>query len=311
MEEFLIKLQPYLSLVTTLLSLAVLGFIINLALLLRQSYAARAEALIDQKGVIEERLKKSEKDLEKTEKWYQREIDRLKNQLSEILKKENITTEKLADPSSFTELKEEIKTVIKDLLKEMKSLETSVKNDGYEEVSDPKWYLDMANAFSASDRWLDAAKHYDKYILYNNEDWEIHFLRAVAYANSRIDNSTNISALRSYNDSIALIPTNLDNNTKARLYAYRGAILKRLGRLDESLNDLLFAKNYATARYEVNDIKYNLACVYAMKNDKDNLFQLIKELKASYNDLSAIRAHLNDYFSSFITDKEFMNLISK
>lgn len=74
--------------------------------------AERIAAIKDQKGVVEERLENYKDDLARAEKWYNREIDRLKNDLSEILNKEDITINRLAQGESFGELKNEIKSLL-------------------------------------------------------------------------------------------------------------------------------------------------------------------------------------------------------
>ena len=92
-------------------------------------------------------------------------------------------------------------------------------------------------------------------------------------ANSRGGREANLAALRSLNHSIALAPANLDANVRARLYGYRGADLKRLGRFDEAEQDLLFARRLAQAPYETQDIRYNLACVYALTHRKEAMLR--------------------------------------
>ena len=96
---------------------------------------------------------------------------------------------------------------------------------------------------------------------------------------------------------------------RARLFAYRGAMLKRLRRFDEAEWDLLFAQARAEREYEVNDIKYNLAGIYAMRGERDRLLTIVRELKQSPQSLAAIRGHLDDYFRAYADDQAFLDAI--
>ena len=66
----LAQLQPYLAAVSVTISVATLGFVLNLALSLRQIARDRTE-------IIEERLRNVREDLERTEKWNAREKESL------------------------------------------------------------------------------------------------------------------------------------------------------------------------------------------------------------------------------------------
>jgi Flp pilus assembly protein TadD len=156
---------------------------------------------------------------------------------------------------------------------------------------------------------MEAAKQFDEYIKHRPLDWDVHFSRAVAYANSREGLVTNTATLRSYNEAIALAPPDIDGNLRARLFSYRGGILKRLRRLEEAEADLMIAQKYATDDYETNDIKYNLAGVYALKGDRRKLLETVNQLRSAPQCLVAIHAHLNDYFANFANDKEFLQAI--
>ena len=60
---------------------------------------------------------------ERQEKWYEREIERLKKQLSAIMERENIDLETIFQIGAITTLKDEIRLSMESILKEMNSLE--------------------------------------------------------------------------------------------------------------------------------------------------------------------------------------------
>jgi len=154
---------------------------------------------------------------------------------------------------------------------------------------------------------MGAATHYDKYTAFRPDDWEVHFLKGVAYANCRMGHKTNIASLRAYGDAIALAPSSVGCDTRARLHTYRGAMLKRLGRLDEALSELELAGKWAQADYEVYDNYYNLACVHAMRKDKENMLKYLRQLLAAPGWKERIRH--SPYFAHFWEDKDLQDLL--
>jgi hypothetical protein len=86
-------------------------------------------------------------------------------------------------------------------------------------------------------------------------------------------------------------------------------MLKRLGRLEEAEADLVIAKRHASRDYEVHDIIYNLAGVFALQREREKLLEAVRQLSTKRNLLAAIRAHLHDYFVAYSNDDEFLNLI--
>jgi hypothetical protein len=66
---------------------------------------------------------------------------------------------------------------------------------------------------------------------------------------------------------------------------------------------------YATAYYESNDIRYNLAGVYALRGEREKMMKMVRSLKSAPEFLGAIRARLGDYFSRYIDDDEFLDAI--
>ena len=104
-------------------------------------------------------------------------------------------------------------------------------------------------------------------------------------------------------------PPTSTRTRRARLFTYRGAIYKRLGRTDEALADLGLARTLATANYEIRDNLYNIACVHAIRGDRDAMLQALRELGQQGGSFSNVRTHLDDYFASFRNDEEFKALV--
>jgi tetratricopeptide (TPR) repeat protein len=142
-------------------------------------------------------------------------------------------------------------------------------------------------------------------------DWEDYYLRGVNLANSRASRETNLQALHAYSAAIALAPDSLTKNLRSRLFAYRGAVLKRLGRLEEAWQDLDLAQRWATEDREINDALYNRACVAAMSGDKDGAFAILEQLVGrdpGWIDIVKLRA---SYFGSLYHHPRFATLIGK
>jgi hypothetical protein len=94
---------------------------------------------------------------------------------------------------------------------------------------------------------------------------------------------------------------------KARLHTYRGALLKRLHRLEEAESELLLAQHWATAVYELTDNQYNLACIYAMKKDKEKMLDYLRSLSTSWYSLLKLRG--NPYFDNYRDDPDFLAIL--
>lgn len=168
--------------------------------------------------------------------------------------------------------------------------------------------LEAAHGLMASGDWPGAAQYFDRYVVLEPDNWDAQFSRAVAHANSRGGTETNLASLRAYNDAIALRPSDTDTNLVARLFSYRGAILKRLERLPEAEADLHIAEGLATEDYEMNDIRYNLACVYAMTGRKAEALALIHSLEGTPF-IGAIHGNRLLYFTALQDDPEFVEMV--
>jgi tetratricopeptide (TPR) repeat protein len=169
--------------------------------------------------------------------------------------------------------------------------------------------LGAAHGLMADREWAKAARYFDRYVEIEPDNWDEQFSRAVAHANRRGGKESDLASLRAYNDAIALRPPLTKTNLLARLLSYRGAMLKRLGRLAEAEADLRVAERMATETYETNDVRYNLACVLAMMGKRDESLRLVRSLEGTPF-IRAIRANKDRYFSSLSHDPEFLSLLS-
>jgi len=110
-------------------------------------------------------------------------------------------------------------------------------------------------------------------------------------------------------EAIALAPSNLDMNLRARLHGYRGAAFKRLNRLDEAESELLLAKKWATENYEISDVAYNLACIYAMSYRKQQMLEQLSFLIQNQSWKKVIKAK-REYFGNYWHDPDFQSLVN-
>lgn len=198
------------------------------------------------------------------------------------------------------ELKGEIKTDLNLLL----SILSNLQGKGVSlSAAPPPALLEAAKGLMAEHRWGEAARYLEEYVI-SVDDWQVYWSLGVARGNEHGGASSDLSALRAYGEAIALSPETADPNNMARLFSYKGAMLKRLGRLDEAEFDLLLAKRIATRKFEMVDIAYNLACVYAMMGRKHDALGAIRSLK-SLGGIRMVLSHLDDYFNNLKGDVDF------
>jgi tetratricopeptide (TPR) repeat protein len=202
---------------------------------------------------------------------------------------------------------DEIRRLLSSVLRRVQELDDA--NARRTQQVPPTVLLDAARGLLAAQKWEQAADYFDRYVEADTTNWDAIFARAVARANSRQGPDGDLMALRAYNDAIALRPSDLAENLLARLYSYRGAMLKRLGRPVEAEADLLLARTMATDDYERADIAYNLACVYAMMGDRRaDVLPLVESLRGTQF-IGAVRANKDRYFASLADDPDFLGLL--
>lgn len=298
----LAELQPYLAAVSAGLSVATLALILNIVKTIRDN-------ALDRIAIQEERIRKAVDDHQRLEQWADREktelkaqLERAKADLDQLLKKEGIDLDTLALGKQLTDSTLEVRVAAQALVDEMKvklAQLTQIAPSNGKLPEDDSLELSIAMGAMASGSYSEAATHFDVYATRGGSSWQAHFSRAVAHANSRLGEQSDTAALMAYNDAIALSPRDLESNQLARLFAYRGAMLKRLHRLAEAQSDLTLALTMATAEYERLDIHYNLACVYAMRREGDQMFIHLAKLAENRSHRNAVAAHLSDYFVHF------------
>lgn len=307
MHEFLTDIQPYLAVVNAAAAAALAIFLIRVFMFIRLAFDDRVQAVKDQKEVVTERLNQAKDDIEREKQMHEREVTRLKDKLSELLKQNDITLDSLIERRSPADMTDEDESPFRSTLNTMIALEED-SLAGHHDIKDPSWYIEIAKGLTAAGDWYRAARHYDSYIEHDPENWRVHYLRAVAYANARKGRVSDIAALRSYNDALAFMPTENEEHNPARLYGYRGAMLKRLGKLEEAESQLLLARHLATNRYEREDVAYNLACVYAMLEKRAEMFKMLGEIVGSSRWKEIIKGK-RSYFSNYLEDREFLSLL--
>ena len=172
-----------------------------------------------------------------------------------------------------------------------------------------KLFLKVGRLYLAQRDWARAAQYLEYYIQLTDADWETYFALGVANMNLRAGRKSDLRALMAYDHAIAIIPPDASAALRARLYSYRGAAKKRLGRLEEAaLEAMPQSRNRLLVKgYELVDATYNLASIEAMMGHRDAALTQLRELN-QLGGLPLILGHRDDYFSSLKGDPEFQEL---
>jgi tetratricopeptide (TPR) repeat protein len=220
-------------------------------------------------------LKERIDSVDKATTIFERAINR---QESEIKQLNDMLNKAGVNPQSY-DILEVISSVQNDLKNPIKLLTEKIEMLNNFSDNDFDTILSLANAYATNGEWIKSAEQYEKATKIRGTLWELYFSQGIAFANSRMGKDTELKSLQSYSSAITFVPDEMDYNTKARLYIYKGAILKRLYRLKEAENDIKIGLEYADEEYEVSDGLYNLACIYAMQNKKIEYSKIAKQLK--------------------------------
>ena len=295
------KLQPYFSMIAAVGSVTAIGFLLRVLITIRLISRDRIEVAKERADLAKERLEYVEKSSSEEKVKYKEKISDLETQLSKILESNDVNVNSLL-VGQHIELKNELNDTLSTLLKNFEDLQ--VVRDEYNINQNSHVYLETAKAFSAKGLWEKAAKQYDEYVNLEPGNWEVEFLRGVAHANSRAGIRSYQKAATAYSTSIVYMSEDSSKDMKARAYSYLGAILKRLEQYKEAESTLLLAREFAKAKYEIEDIHYNLACIYSLTNQKEKMLQEISGIKNP-----SLKKYLRtkvEYFKNYINDKDFI-----
>jgi tetratricopeptide (TPR) repeat protein len=241
---------------------------------------------------------------------YLKQKDKAKSLASRVREQMDETGLNLSDLAQGRAMTKVAVDSIRPFVEELAQSVRSLQRDRESETTvDPDSLRALAHGELGVGNWLAAARILDDYARQCPDDFEANFSRGVAYANSRDGHGTDIAALRAYNDAVASMPKSLDSNYRARLFTYRGAMLKRMQRFDEALADFHIAETLASNEYEVTDLTYNFASTYALMGDRSRMLAVIRKIPPHSTILPLIQARLGDYFSKFAKDEEFLSLI--
>jgi tetratricopeptide (TPR) repeat protein len=305
-------LSTIVTIITGVINLTLLGFLINFFKTFREISQEREQLIKEQKNLSESKTQVVEKELAYTDrqnKQLLQEKEQLQKQLSEALKSEGIDINFLLNNSSLKELTAGFTDKVEHLTRKLEDVQEHIQNNKQHDIIDGEYHLSLGNGFVVNSNWAKATYHLDLAAISYPEDWNLHFTRGVSYANMRGGTNTNIKGIEAYTQAIIHIP-GYENEFKSKIHIYRGALFKRINKLDEAELDVEFGLANTQDRYFIADAKYNLACIYAMQNKREKLFSVLRELKNSNTFKPGLRFHLNDYFLNFKTDKEFLELIT-
>jgi tetratricopeptide (TPR) repeat protein len=139
--------------------------------------------------------------------------------------------------------------------------------------------------------------------------WEEHYVRGVQLANARDGATGAQKALEEYQLAIARFPRDRDQNLLGRLYTYSGAMLKRLGRLEEASGTLRTGEKLVQLPREVEDNLYNQACVASMSRKYDRAISLARKL-IHMNAKYARILKQSPYFERLRDNPDFFRLLA-
>lgn len=307
------SIQTTISIVTGIINLVLLTFLFNFFKTYREIAKEREEIIKEQKNLSDSKTQVVERELAYTDrqnKQLTNEKETLQKQLMEILKSEGVDNSFLLDNSFLKNLTGDFIEKVDSLTTKLEKVELSINKNGKAENIDGSYHLSIGNGYIVSKDWAKATYHLDIASQAFPNDSNIHFTRGVCYANIRGGNETDSKSIEAYSKAIIYLKDS-EKETRNKAYIYRGAMFKRLRKLDEAECDIKFGLANTLNRHFQADGLYNLACIYAMRSDKHNLLGTIKVIKQIDNSyLSAIKYHLSNYFVNFKNDDDFKMLIS-
>jgi len=318
------KVEDPFSIINFILNLGALGFLISLIKLFNEAKDQRLQLAEEQKKAIEksleERIKMISEDSTRKDYWFgkekesferertsnEKEIIRLRELLDKKLKRNNNNssahTSEQNMPGNTNGINELIQSLEAKLVDQIRLISSHDPIISESQVTLAK--AKEANQYADFD-----AINVGFYIANGNETWDSYFDKAINISNLRDIPNSNLAAVRACNDSINAMPTDIAPNSKARVFAFRGAVLKRINRLDEAELDLSIAKKYATDENQIDDIYYNLACIYALQGNKEKMLENLNSIKTERS-IQYIRNHTSDYFKLYSLDADFNSTLA-
>jgi hypothetical protein len=308
-----VDIQTTVSIITGVINLALLGFLINFFKTFREIAKEREDLIKEQKNLSDSKTQVVEKELAFTDRQNKQltsEKDTLQKQLTEVLKSQGVDKNFLLDNNILKNLTDDFVSKVDSLTSKLEKIELAVNQNGNSEIIDGSYHLSIGNGYIVSKDWVKATYHLDLASQAFPHESNIHFTRGVCYANLRGGTETDIKSIDAYSKAIIYF-SETEKETRNKTYIYRGAMFKRLGKLDEAECDIKFGLSQTINKHFQADGLYNLACIYAMRNDKENLFGVIKVIKQTdFSYISAIKYHLMDYFKNFKDNEDFLKLIA-
>jgi hypothetical protein len=279
--------------------------LIALVILYVKMFMKQNDFAKDQSAFLKERIEVIGKSTEIFEKTIQRQninLDALNIENEKL--KEQLTNANI-DPQSYyienvvVNGNDELKSKIKTMTDKIETLMQKNSDDNFE------LHLSLANAYAVNEDWKKSAEQFEIVTRLKNTSWELYFSQGIAFANSRMGRESHFKALQSYSSAIVFLPDEIDNNIKARLYIYKGAMLKRLNRIKEAEYNIKLGLEYAVNKYEITDGLYNLSCVYAIQNEKDKYYKISTELENKDSRIYAyLLKRLDEYAPEFKKELE-------
>jgi hypothetical protein len=305
-------IQTTISVITGVINLVLLTFLIHFFRTFREIANEREALIKEQKNLSDSRneVVKTELDFaDRQNKQLLSEKESLQAQLTAVLKTEGVDKSFVLDSELFKNLSSDFIEKVDVLTSKLEKIELTFNQKEQPETIDGNYHLSVGNGYIINKDWIKAVYHLDLASQAFPNDADIHFTRGVCYANIRGGKIADSKSIEAYSNAIIYF-TDTELEIRNKAYIYRGAMFKRLGKLDEAESDLRFGLTHTINKHFKADGLYNLACIYSMKNDKENLINTIKAIKITEKSyISAIKNHQSDYFLNFKDDEEFKKLI--
>ena len=129
------------------------------------------------------------------------------------------------------------------------------------------------------ENWHTASRCFEKCQSLFTKHHQISFMAGIAFYNIGIGSSSFDKALYYFDAAIHNLSLEVDCDIKARVFTYKGAILKRKRDYNQALMVTLKGLSFAEHGWEKARAHYNLAGIYALKGDKVGFVESVEYLK--------------------------------